>query len=189
MCACSCRRKILCEKAQIMFDSFITINVVPKGQLYGGKVCAAMDRQHPRDIFDIKLMFQNEGFNREIKEGFLFRLLSSDRSIQDILFPNLRDHRLAMSNQFAGMSDMEFTYEEYEHIRETMVKKIQGSITEEDKLFILGVKNVEPNWSNYNFGAYPSIKWKQLNLEKVKVQNPSKHRELYDSLKRKLDAI
>ena len=90
--------KILCEKAQIMFDSFSTINVVPKGQLYGGKVCAAMDRQHPRDIFDIKLMFQNEGFNREIKEGFLFRLLSSDRSIQDILFPNLRDHRLAMSN-------------------------------------------------------------------------------------------
>jgi len=82
--------KILCKKAQEKFDTFCSINVVPKGQLYGGKVCAAMDRQHPRDIFDVKQLLQREGFTQEIKEGFLFRLLSSDRSIQDVLFPNYK---------------------------------------------------------------------------------------------------
>ena len=181
--------KILCKKAQEKFDTFCSINVVPKGQLYGGKVCAAMDRQHPRDIFDVKQLLQREGFTQEIKEGFLFRLLSSDRSIQDVLFPNLQDQRLAMTNQFAGMSEEQFTYEEYEFVRETMVKTVQASITAADKLFILGFKDVIPDWSIYNFETYPSIKWKLQNLEKIMTTKPAKHKELYDSLKKKLDAI
>lgn len=181
--------KLLCKKAQEIFDKFCSINVVPKGQLYGGKVCAAMDRQHPRDLFDIKQLLQHEGFTKEIKEGFLFRLLSSDRSIQDVLFPNLQDQRLAMTNQFAGMSNELFTYEEFEFSREAMLKEVHASITEEDKLFILGFKNGLPNWSIYNFEAYLSIKWKLQNLEKIKATNLAKHKELYDNLKRKLDAI
>jgi hypothetical protein len=181
--------KILCKKAQEKFDTFCSINIVPNGQLYGGKVCAAMDRQHPRYIFDVKQLLQKEGFTKEIKEGFLFRLLSSERSIQDVLFPNLQDQRLALANQFAGMSEEVFTNEEYEFIREKLVKTLQASITEEDKLFILGFKNCLPDWSSYNFEAYPSIKWKLQNLEKIKAANPVKHKELYDTLKRKLDAI
>jgi predicted nucleotidyltransferase component of viral defense system len=181
--------KILCKKAQKKFDTFCSINVVPKGQLYGGKVCAAMDRQHPRDIFDVKQLLQREGFTQEIKEGFLFRLLSSDRSIQDVLFPNLQDQRLAMTNQFAGMSEEQFTYEDYEFVRETMVKTVQASITAADKLFILGFKDVIPDWSIYNFETYPSIKWKLQNLEKIMTTKPAKHKELYDSLKKKLDGI
>jgi predicted nucleotidyltransferase component of viral defense system len=181
--------KMLCKKAQEKFDTFCSINIVPNGQLYGGKVCAAMDRQHSRDIFDVKHLMQREGFTKEIKEGFLFRLLSSDRSIQDVLFPNLQDQRLAMSNQFAGMSEEDFSYEEYEFVRATMIKTVQASITAEDKLFILGFKDVIPDWSIYNFEAYPSIKWKLQNLEKIKASNPAKHKELYTLLKSKLDAI
>ena len=181
--------KILCEKAQIKYDAFCAINIVSNGQLYGGKLCAAMDRQHPRDIFDVKQLLKEDGFNKEVKEGFLFRLLSADRSVQDVLFPNLQEQRLAMMNQFTGMSDELFTYEEYEQVRETMVKKVQVSLTAEDKFFILAFKNGTPDWSIYNFEAYPSIQWKLLNLEKIKSSNSSKHKELYDSLKRKLDSI
>ena len=181
--------KILCEKAQIKYDAFCAINIVSNGQLYGGKLCAAMDRQHPRDIFDVKQLLKEDGFNKEVKEGFLFRLLSADRSVQDVLFPNLQEQRLAMMNQFTGMSDELFTYEEYEQVRETMVKKVQASLTAEDKFFILAFKNGTPDWSIYNFEAYPSIQWKLLNLEKIKSSNSSKHKELYDSLKSKLDSI
>ena len=59
-----------------------------------------------------------------------------------------------------------------------MVKTVQASIIEEDKLFILAFKDVVPDWSIYNFEDYPSIKWKQLNLEKIKASNPIKHKEL-----------
>ena len=70
-----------------------------------------------------------------------------------------------------------------------MIKIVQASMSEEDKLFILGFKNCTPDWAIYNFEAYPSIKWKLQNLEKLKTANSIKHKELYDSLKRKLDAI
>jgi predicted nucleotidyltransferase component of viral defense system len=181
--------KILCEKAQIRYDAFCAINIVSNGQLYGGKLCAAMDRQHPRDIFDVKQLFKEGELNKEIKEGFLFRLLSGNRSIQDVLFPNLQEQRLAIMNQFTGMSDELFTYEEYEQVREAMIKKVQASLTVDDKDFILGFKNLTPDWSIYNFEAYPSIQWKLLNLEKIKSSDPPKYKELYNSLKRKLDSI
>lgn len=179
----------LCERAQERFDSFCAIAVVPHGQLYGGKVCAAMDRQHPRDIFDVKYLLAHEGFTEAVKQGFLFRLLSSERAVQDVLFPNRLDQRKAFENQFVGMTEEPFTYEEYEAVRETMIATVQGSITEEDKAFILGVKNAEPDWSHYPFGGYPSIMWKQQNLLKLKENNPVKHLELYHSLEKKLAGL
>lgn len=69
--------RVLCDKAQDEFDAFCEITVVPLGQLYGGKICAALDRQHPRDLFDVKYMLANEGFTKEIKKGFLYCLLGA----------------------------------------------------------------------------------------------------------------
>lgn len=60
----------LCQKAQNELEAFAAIDVVPIGHLYGGKICAALDRQHPRDLFDVKYLLENEGFTNEIKEGF-----------------------------------------------------------------------------------------------------------------------
>jgi predicted nucleotidyltransferase component of viral defense system len=179
----------LCEKAQNTFDTFCSIQIVSSGQLYGGKVCAAMDRQHPRDFFDVKYLLQNEGFTPAIKEGFLFRLLSSERSIQDVLFPKLQDQRLAFKNQFSGMSSQSFSYEEYEQIRENLIQKVHHSLTDTDKTFLVSVKNAEPDWSMYDFQKFPSIQWKQQNLIKIKAANPPKHKELTDSLRKKLDSI
>ena len=54
----------LCSKAKNIYDVFVTANIVPFGQLYGSKICAALDRQHPRDLFDVKLLLENEGFTK-----------------------------------------------------------------------------------------------------------------------------
>lgn len=179
----------LCEKAQNIFDAFCAIQVVSAGQLYGGKIGAALDRQHPRDLFDIKYLLQNEGFTQEIKEGFLFRLLSSERSIQDVLFPNHQDQRLALVNQFSGMSEVPFSYDEYEQIRAQLIQLIHRSLTQKDKAFILSAKNTNPDWSIYDFHSFPSIQWKQQNLVKLKTDNPAKHKEQFESLRNKLESI
>ena len=176
----------LCDKAQNDFEAFCAINVIPNGQLYGGKICAALDRQHPRDLFDIKYLFQNEGITEEIKEGFLLCLLSSDRPIQDVLYPNLQDQRSAMDNQFAGMSNEVFSYEEYEATRSQLVKSMRESLTVKDKEFLLSVKNVTPDWTAYNFERFPAVAWKLQNLQRLKEGNPKKHLELLESLKRRL---
>lgn len=176
----------LCEKAQTAFEAFCEIPVVPIGQLFGGKIVAALDRQHPRDLFDVKYLLEREGFTQEVKEGFLLYLLCSDRPINEVITPNFQDQRSALSNQFSGMTDEEFSYAEYERVREKLVATIHQQLTGKDKEFLLSVKNVTPDWSIYDFQRFPSINWKLQNLEKLKARNPGKHREQYDALKNKL---
>jgi predicted nucleotidyltransferase component of viral defense system len=40
----------LCSKAQNDFEAFCVVPVVTFGQLFGSKIIAALDRQHPRDL-------------------------------------------------------------------------------------------------------------------------------------------
>ncbi len=104
--------RTLCGKAQMEYDAFCEIAVVPFGQLYGGKICAALDRQHPRDLFDVKYLLANEGFTDEIKKGFLYCLLGSERPFNEMLNPNHQDQRSALENQFIGMAAEPFSYED-----------------------------------------------------------------------------
>lgn len=177
----------LCDKAQNDYDAFCAIQVVPIGQLYGGKICAALDRQHPRDLFDIKFLLENEGFSEDIKKGFLFCLLCSDRPINEVIRPNFQDQRLAMANQFEGMSAEIFSYEDFEITREKLVQIIHANLTQVDKNFLLSVKNLTPDWSVYDFEKFPAVQWKMRNLQILKDKNSQKHREQYDALKEKLD--
>ncbi|PJB72880.1 MAG: nucleotidyltransferase [Alphaproteobacteria bacterium CG_4_9_14_3_um_filter_47_13] len=180
------KRMMLCDKAQDIYDVSAVINIVPVGQLYGGKICAALDRQHPRDLFDVKYLLENEGFSDEVRRGFIFCLLGSDRPINEVVSPNFQDHRKAMENQFTGMSDIAFTYEDFEETREKLIKVIHAKLTDKDKEFLLSVKNVTPDWSIYDFERFPAVQWKLQNLQKLKTTNPEKHKEQYKALKEKL---
>lgn len=180
------KEMILCDKARQEYNSFITFPIVPFGQLYGGKICAALDRQHPRDLFDVKLLLENEGFSDEVREGFIFCLLSGERPFCEILMPNFKDQRQAMTNQFSGMSDKVFSYEDFEETRQYLFKTISKSLTKEDKDFLLSFKSCEPDWRIYNFERFPAIQWKLQNLRKLKDTNPKKYNDLFEALKRVL---
>lgn len=134
--------RILCKQAQTEFDTFVATPVVPFAQLYGGKICAALDRQHPRDLFDIKYLLDTEGFSHEVRQGFIYYLLGSDRPIHEVIQPNFQDQRVALERQFAGMTDEKFTYEDYEIQRERLVESIRTGLTQEDKAFLLSIKNL-----------------------------------------------
>lgn len=98
---------------------------------------SALDRQHPRDLFDIKYFFDNEKFTDEIKKGFIFCLLGSKRPINEMLFPNLLDQRAAFSNQFDGMSQEPFSYENFETTRNLLIQTIHNNLTKVGKDFLI----------------------------------------------------
>jgi predicted nucleotidyltransferase component of viral defense system len=179
----------LCLRAQEEFEAFCSIRTVPLEQLYGGKICAALDRQHPRDLFDVKYMLETEGFSPEIKKGFFLCLLGSDRPIHEIINPNLQDQRSALENHFAGMSNEDFSYEEFEAVRRRLIDTIHRSLTKEDKEFLLSVKNLEPDWSVNDFSRFPAIIWKLQNLQRLKENNPDKHSEQAEFLRKTLNGF
>jgi predicted nucleotidyltransferase component of viral defense system len=167
----------LCGKAQEEFDSFCEMPVVSPEQLWGGKIIAALDRQHPRDLFDINNLLSTIGFTDDIKRGFIFFLLCGKRPIHEILNPQLNNQEPLFDSQFDGMTDQLFTYKEYEIVRKQLIESVCKSLNKEDKKFLLAFVKGEPNWDNVNYSEYPSIKWKLLNIDRFKTTNPEKFHE------------
>ncbi|GGD51592.1 nucleotidyl transferase AbiEii/AbiGii toxin family protein [Lacimicrobium alkaliphilum] len=172
----------LCDAAQEYFDAFCDIQVVPLSQLYGGKICAALDRQHPRDLFDVHLLLQEHSYSTEIKEGVIYALICSNRPTHEMLNPNHIDQRVAFDNQFNGMSDRPFTYEDMEAARSQLIRLVNGSLNDTDREFLLSVNRLVPNWSIYDFSHYPSVKWKLINLEKFKKSRPDDYHAHVEAL-------
>lgn len=177
----------LCEKAQNLFGMEVDARIVSIPQLYGGKISAALSRQHPRDLFDVNQMDFPVG---DVKDGLIFCLLGSDRPIHESFAPNLIDQRDAMEHQFAGMSEMPFTYEEFESTRDKLVRDVNSAMTEDDKKFLIGFEELTIDWNDTiysDFRDYPSVKWKIHNLQKLKASNPKKLKAEADKLREVLD--
>ena len=147
-------RKAVCDKAQDEFGLYCEATIVPMTQLYGGKIAAALSRQHPRDLFDVKYM---EYPFEQTREGLLFCLLGSDRPIHESFAPSLIDQHDALVNQFDGMSDIPFTYEEFEQTRDELTRKVDALLTPEDKSFLLSFESSEPDWEHFEFGYFQTI--------------------------------
>lgn len=154
--------------------------------LYAGKLCAALDRQHPRDLFDVIILYEQEGLTRSLHEVFLIYLLCGSRPIAEMLQPQFQNLHLAYEQQFSGMSLKQVTLEELEAVREKMVKDIHGLFTDSHKQFLLSFKRGEPDWTLLNkpgIDVLPAIQWKLHNIRKMPKQ---KHKAALTKLERVL---
>ena len=176
----------LCKRAQEEFEAFCVIQVSPFGQLYGGKICAALDRQHPRDLFDVKYLIEHEGFSDEVKAGFLLSLISSDRPLHEVIQQTFLDQKATLENHFIGMSSEQFTYEDFENTRAILVDLIHQRLTNADREFLLSINGLNPTWDDYDFRRFPAVQWKLQNLQRLKNNNPEKFSKQHESLEKVL---
>lgn len=173
-------------RVQAEFGSFLEMQVVAAGELYGGKLCAALDRQHPRDLFDVKLLLDSEGITEEIRGGFIASLLSHPRPIAEVLSPKLKDQRHAFDGQFDGMAFLPFTYDYYEATRQRLVAQLGAALTADDKALLLSFKSGEPDWKlsgMAELGRLPAVQFKLANIRKLKAANPAKHAAAFETLR------
>lgn len=167
----------LCERAETEFNMTCKARTVSYSQLYGSKIAAALSRQHPRDLFDCKYM-EMASFD-DVKDGFMLCLLGSDKPFIESLQPNAIDQTEPLENQFEGMSDIPFTYTDYEETRHNLIQQINEGLNKTDREFLLSFENGEPDWGKCcagNLSHYPSVKWKSQNIGILKQINPQKHR-------------
>jgi predicted nucleotidyltransferase component of viral defense system len=80
----------------------LELSLLSPEEIYGGKLVAAMDRQHPRDLFDVRELFEHGGVTPEIRRAFVVHLASHNRPLHEVLFPQPKDIRLAHEGSFAG---------------------------------------------------------------------------------------
>jgi predicted nucleotidyltransferase component of viral defense system len=173
----------LAPSAQNLFQAFITVLTCSLPDIYGGKICAALDRQHPRDLFDIKLLLENEGITPEIRKAFIVYLVSHNRPMHELLAPRPSDLRLAFSSEFVGMTRVPIELDELLLVRNNLASSILAMLTDDERAFIISMKQGEPNWSLLGLSHIenlPAIRWKLQNIQKM---DRKKHSEALTQLR------
>jgi len=174
----------ICETAEEKFG-FAKINVVSKQELYGGKICAALDRQHPRDLFDVKELLDNKELTEDIIKGFIVLLLGAGRPLHEMLNPNILEQNEVFTNEFQGMTDKEFSYDCHVKTLKALIEIVNTNVKSDYKDFLLDFVRLQHNFSDIdipNLDKLPAIMWKVRNLEKLRDTKKSKFDEQYAKL-------
>lgn len=176
----------LCKKARALFESAPKIRTLSEGALFGGKICAALDRQHPRDLFDVRNLLAAQGLTSEVRKGFLVHLISHDRPMHEVIEPTRKDVRAAFEAEFKNMTDEPVTYEELVEARENLIARLKADLTTSEKRFLLSVKEGKPDWELLGVSGVdrlPAVQWKLKNIGKMA---PAKQQEQLGKLRAKL---
>src|SRR5690606_16315497 len=86
------------------FATEFSLPILAPDELYGGKLVAALDRQHPRDLFDVHVMFESGGLGDGAIECFVTYLAGHNRPIHEVLSSKDKDIGAEFRNQFSGMT-------------------------------------------------------------------------------------
>jgi predicted nucleotidyltransferase component of viral defense system len=160
--------------------------------IYGGKLVAAMDRQHPRDLFDVMELFAHGGITPEIRRAFVVYLASHNRTLHEVLFPTPKDIRLAYEGSFAGMTTEPVTMEALLETRDRLFQELPAALDANEREFLRTLLRVEPDWSLLGIAhlkELPAIRWRLQNLEKLARTNPDRLRALADALAQRLGGL
>jgi predicted nucleotidyltransferase component of viral defense system len=176
-------RRMISSKARDIFGISMECRMLSENELYGGKICAALDRQHPRDLFDVYMLFKDSGFTSTMRKVFIVYLISHDRPMVELLNPGLSDIRPVFETEFKDMTLANVTCEDLEKTREELIATILKELTAQEKNFIISVKEGTPQWDLLGLDGIenlPAVKWKLINIGKM---NPTKHEKSVRKLK------
>lgn len=171
------QRQPICPEVAQLFSTQFSVLLANPADIYRGKICAALDRQHPRDLFDIKLLLEEEGITEEIKKAFVVYLACHSRPMDELLNPNFVDVETTFKSQFEGMSRTAITCEELTLAREQLVSLLRQRLADNEKGFILSLAEGAPHWELLGFEHIknlPALKWK---LQNIKKMSKKKHLE------------
>jgi predicted nucleotidyltransferase component of viral defense system len=160
----------LSEAAEALFELSVTARTLSVADLYGSKLCAALDRQHPRDLFDVKLLLEDQGITNDIRQAFVIYLASHARPMHELLNPRRKDVRQLYAHEFVGMVTSPVAYDALIETREKMLGILQQTLTEKEKRFLLSLKRGQPEWALMaidGIDKLPAIQWKLMNIQRM----------------------
>jgi predicted nucleotidyltransferase component of viral defense system len=149
---------------------FAEIKVVSFADLYGGKIVAALDRQHPRDLFDVRDLLANEGIDDALRRAFIVYLLSHNRPMSEVIAPTRKYISREYSRGFQGMTAKPVTLDELTAAREALIASVIGHMPDGHRRFLVSFERGAPDWSLLGLDGVadlPAVRWRQQNLDKL----------------------
>jgi Nucleotidyl transferase AbiEii toxin, Type IV TA system len=157
----------------------LELPVLAESEVYAGKLVAAMDRQHPRDLFDVHHLFGAGGITPEMRRCFVAYLASHNRPVHEILAPILKDISATFEGGFDGMARDPVELKTLLAARERLISELPKNLSSTERQFLLSLAAAEPEWTLLGFpnlGEMPGPRWKLQNLQTLAKKNPTKFR-------------
>jgi hypothetical protein len=174
------------SEARELFTTDLSVPILATAELYGSKLVAAMDRQHPRDIFDVRGLFETTGLTPGVIECFVCYLAGHNRPVHEVLFSNDIDLSPAFENEFQGMTQSPISLAELQKVRAKLKRELPAKLTSNQRQFLIGLVSGEPDWQLMkcpHLSQLPAIQWKIQNLARLKKANPRKFAQQADELR------
>ena len=157
----------VCEKVEAEFG-FAEIKVVSHADLYAGKLVAALDRQHPRDLFDVRDLLAIDGLNDDLRRAFIVYLISHDRPMAEVLSATPKEIRGEYERGFVGMTEEEVSLGALLAAREQMTDSLISDMPHDHRKFLIAFERGQPEWDLIGLPAakdLPAVRWRQINLD------------------------
>ena len=157
-------------KFKIMSLNSLFLSIVPPSRLNQIWFLEALDRQHPRDLFDVKLLLEDTGIIPEIRRAFVVYLAGHSRPMHELLSPHLHDIREQYDKHFRGISGFEVSLKDLQYIQENLPQLLVESLDENEKMFLLSMKKGEPDWHLLGIkhgDKLPALQWRLINIRKM----------------------
>lgn len=181
-------KKKLSDKAEKEFELSMSVTTLSFEDLYGGKIVAALDRQHPRDLFDVKLLLENEGLTDGVRKAFIVYMISHNRSLIEVLNPGLQDIKNIFASDFVGMTTEAVKLDDLLNARAKLIQSIKESLTMNEIKFLLSWKSKKPDWNLLGIDGVedmPAVRRRLINLEGM---DSKKHKVAYHKLEEYLSS-
>lgn len=152
---------------------FAQITTLAFEDIYAGKLMAALDRQHPRDLFDVMVLLENEGISERLFKTWVAYLVGHKGSMADTLDPTRKDIEALYRGQFLTMTTRQVSLEQLHETRENLFAELRGRFGASEKAFLLSVKRGKPRWELLGVTGVetlPAVRWKLLNLNKMSLE-------------------
>lgn len=168
-------RHALCARTTEQFATELALPVLAPDELYGGKLVAALDRQHPRDLFDVWQLYQSGGLTDGMIECFVVYLAGHNRPIHEVLFGRDKNITRDYDSGFVGMTEVPCSLDTLLEIRRRLRQELPVRLTPAHQQFLLGLARCEPDWSLLNVphvAELPALRWKLANLDTFRQRRP-----------------
>ena len=160
---------------------------------FAGKLVAALDRQHPRDLFDVNLLLAAEGLTRPLLDAFVVYLASHDRPVSEVLSPREKEITQALfDNEFADMPAEPVSLQPLLQARGDLIEGLKSALLPRHLEFLRSIEALKPDWALVPFAharELPAVRWKLQNLERFRKEQPERYAASQDSLSKVLKDI
>ena len=152
--------------------------------MFAGKLHAALDRQHPRDLFDLQPLLDEGRLDERLWRTFLVYLTCSSKPAAEMLSPQVpRDFDQTFAAHFQGMTAVPVTSASLLEVRVRLLQRILELLDAPSRAFLDSVEREAPDFRLIELPHAADLPGVRRKLTNLGQRSAAKRAADYEQLK------